>query len=88
MDSVWKAVTVALFALFSSGVVGQEEEMLSSETSRATRLPLEEQRIRDEERMQDERDAHRERAESRERDLQERIQQRRDDIMKDMNKTP
>ena len=35
--------------------------------------------------MQDQRDAHRERAESREKALQDNIQQRRDEMMKNLN---
>ena len=50
-------------------------------------IAAEAQRQREQRQMQDERDAHRERAESREKALQGKIQQRRDDMMKNLNRS-
>lgn len=87
MDNGRSLLSVVILLLLgevalASGVQGHQD-------SRATGDPgyaIEQQRRQTQQQMQEERDAHRDRAESRERELQDNIQQRRDEMLENLDR--
>lgn len=82
------SLLVAALVLSPVSAAESETEKGRSNTSETADYLRQEQWDREQQQLQDHRDAQREQSNARQQDLHDRIQQRRDDMIRDMNKKP
>ena len=85
---VTASLLMAALAVSPVGAAELEAEKVRAGASETADYLRQEQWNREQQQLQDHRDAQREQSNARQQDLHNRIQQRRDDMIRDMNRKP
>ena len=85
---VTASLLMAALAVSPVGAAESEAEKARAGASETADYLRQEQWNREQQQLQDHRDAQREQSNARQQDLHNRIQQRRDDMIRDMNRKP